>query len=90
MLSDHLKITLDTEAQWADVNNDGLPDLVVLSASHPFIEAKKTVQPRLYINKGNYQFEYKAFPQVNKLCYQKYLVYDFNGDGRKTCFLAAA
>jgi hypothetical protein len=79
----------DTEAQWVDVNNDGLPDLIVLSASHPFLEAEKIVQPRLYINKGNYKFEYKALPVLNALV-SKILVYDFDGDGLKTCFLAAA
>jgi hypothetical protein len=79
----------DTEAQWIDVNNDGLPDLVVLSASHPFIEAEKTVQPRLYINKGNFKFEYKALPQLNKQL-SKILVYDFNGDGLTDLFFSSS
>lgn len=79
----------DTEAQWVDVNNDGLPDLIVLSASHPFVEAEKTVQPRLYINKGNYKFEYKALPVVGALT-SKILVYDFNGDGLKDLFFSSS
>jgi hypothetical protein len=79
----------DTEAQWVDVNNDGLPDLVVLSATHPFMEAKKTVQPRLYINKGNYKFEYKALPVVSTLT-SKILAYDFNGDGLKDLFFSSS
>jgi len=79
----------DTEAQWVDVNNDGLPDLVVLSASHPFFEAQKTVQPRLYINKGNYKFEYKALPFMGALT-SKILAYDFDGDGLKDLFLSSS
>jgi len=78
----------DTEAQWIDVNKDGLPDLVVLTANHPFLESEKRLPARLYINKGNYQFEYKALP---KLDYQpaKLFVYDFNGDGVKDLFLVS-
>ncbi|MBD1387777.1 VCBS repeat-containing protein [Mucilaginibacter rigui] len=79
----------DTEAQWVDVNNDGLPDLVVLSASHPFIEAGKITQLRLYINKGNYKFEYKALPVVGTLT-SKILVYDFDGDGLKDLFFSSS
>jgi hypothetical protein len=79
----------DTEAQWVDVNNDGLPDLVVLSASHPFLEAEKIVQPRLYINKGNYKFEYKALPFVGTLT-SKILAYDFDGDGLKDLFFSSS
>jgi hypothetical protein len=78
----------DTEAQWADVNSDGLPDLIVLSANHPFIEVAKRMQPRLYINKGNFQFEYKALPKVANLV-SKIFFYDFDGDGIKDIFLSA-
>ncbi|MFD0764103.1 FG-GAP repeat domain-containing protein [Mucilaginibacter lutimaris] len=77
----------DNEAQWVDVNNDGLPDLVVLSASHPFISAGEIAQPRLYINKGNYKFEHKALPKINSLV-SKILAYDFDGDGNKDLFLS--
>jgi hypothetical protein len=79
----------DTEAQWVDINNDGLPDLIVLSASHPFLEAEKIVQPRLFINKGNYKFEYKALPVLNALT-SKILVYDFDGDGLKDLFFSSS
>jgi hypothetical protein len=79
----------DNEAQFADVNNDGLPDLIVLSANHPFIELDKSVQPRLYVNKGNYKFEYKMLPKVNALV-SKILAYDFNGDGLKDLYFSSS
>jgi hypothetical protein len=81
------KDTGDTGAQWADVNNDGLPDLIVLSANNPFMEPEKRMQPRLYINKGNYRFEYKALPGIKDL-FSKIFMYDFDGDGQKDIFLA--
>jgi hypothetical protein len=76
----------DTGAQWADVNNDGLPDLIVLTENHPFAEPAKRLQPRLYINKGNYKFEYKALPPIAGLV-SKIFVYDFDGDGLNDIFL---
>lgn len=79
----------DTGAQWADVNNDGLPDLIVLSANHPFLEPGKRMQTRLYLNKGNFQFEYKALPAVADLV-SKIFVYDFDSDGQKDIFLAGS
>ncbi|RZL99749.1 MAG: VCBS repeat-containing protein, partial [Pedobacter sp.] len=47
----------DLNAVWLDANSDGLQDLMVVSASHPFFEVEKRNQPRLYINKGNFKFE---------------------------------
>ncbi|MBD1394870.1 FG-GAP repeat domain-containing protein [Mucilaginibacter glaciei] len=79
----------DTGAQWVDVNNDGLPDLIVLSANHPFLEPGKRMQPRLYMNKGNFKFEYEALPVVADLV-SKIFMYDFDGDGLKDILLAGS
>ncbi|MDN3549978.1 FG-GAP repeat domain-containing protein [Mucilaginibacter aquaedulcis] len=77
---DQFKEYGDEKAIWADINKDGLPDLIVISTNHPFLEVVKRMQPRLYINKGNFKFEYKALPQ---LPYQasNIGIFDFNGDG---------
>ncbi|WP_454802278.1 FG-GAP repeat domain-containing protein [Mucilaginibacter phyllosphaerae] len=79
----------DIAAQWTDVNNDGLPDLVVINTNHPFIEMEKALQPRLYINKGNNEFEHKALPKINTLA-AHILAYDFNGDGLQDLFFTSA
>ena len=76
----------DTDAQWIDVNQDGLLDLIVSTANHPFMEDDKTMPPRLYINKGNNQFEYKALPKLPGY-YTKMFLYDFNNDGLQDVFL---
>lgn len=83
------KDTADEQAVWADVNGDGKPDLIVISANHPFIETEKLVQPRLYINKGNFQFEYQPLPKLN---YQasKITLFDFNGDGLNDILFTSA
>jgi len=70
----------DEQAVWTDVNNDGKPDLIVISSNHAFTEANKKLPPRLYINKGNFKFEYKELPKLNSLV-SKIAMFDFNGDG---------
>ncbi|MEO3403643.1 VCBS repeat-containing protein [Mucilaginibacter sp. CAU 1740] len=86
---DHDKDLGDEQALWADVNNDGKPDLIVIAANHPFLEPEKLAQPRLYINKGNLQFEYQPLPKLN---YQasKITLFDFNGDGLKDVLFTSA
>ncbi len=76
----------DTDAQWVDVNRDGLPDLIVSTANHPFMDADKTTPPRLYVNKGKNQFQYQPLPQVQGY-YTKMFLYDFNNDGLKDVLL---
>lgn len=86
---DQYKNTADEQANWVDVNNDGKPDLIVISANHPFLETEKLVQPRLYLNKGNFQFEYQPLPKLN---YQasKITLFDFNGDGLNDILFTSA
>ncbi|MGZ3756521.1 MAG: FG-GAP-like repeat-containing protein [Mucilaginibacter sp.] len=79
----------DGDAQWADVNGDGKPDLIVLSANHPFMDADKVMQPRLYINQGNNQFNLKELPKINGH-FSKMFLFDFNGDGLKDIFLTGS
>ncbi|QXV65128.1 VCBS repeat-containing protein [Mucilaginibacter sp. 21P] len=79
----------DVDAEWMDVNGDGLKDLVVLSASHPFAEVEKRNQPRLFINKGNLKFEAKALPKIAAQPSQVFN-YDFNGDGLQDMMLVSA
>lgn len=75
-----------TDAQWVDVNKDGLPDLIVSSANHPFMDVDRTTPPRLFLNKGNYRFEYQPLPAI-KGNYTKLFLYDFNNDGLQDVFL---
>ncbi|PWK79293.1 VCBS repeat protein [Mucilaginibacter oryzae] len=86
---DHDKELGDEQAIWTDVNADGKPDLIVITANHPFLEPGKLVQPRLYINKGDLQFEYQPLPKLN---YQasKITPFDFNGDGLKDLLFTSA
>ena len=70
----------DAGAQWIDVNNDGKPDLIVTSANNPFTDPAKLMPPRLYINKGNNQFEYKELPKLSDPV-TKIFTFDFNNDG---------
>ncbi|MDP9081084.1 MAG: VCBS repeat-containing protein [Bacteroidota bacterium] len=76
----------DADAKWIDANKDGKPDLLVLSSNHPFADSDKILPPRLYINKGNNQFEYKPLPQVAGR-FSKLFLFDFNGDGLMDIFL---
>jgi hypothetical protein len=79
----------DEQAMWADVDNDGKPDLMVISTNHPLLDDDKRLPPRLYINKGNFKFEYKALPKITNQT-SKIAVYDFNGDGLKDILLTGS
>jgi hypothetical protein len=81
--------TADAEAQWADFDNDGDADLLVSNAEHPFVSFEKIQPQRLFINKGNLQFEVSLLPVLKSLT-SRIALLDFNGDGLKDIFLAGA
>lgn len=72
----------DAQAEWADMNGDGRPDLIVQPLNHPFIDKDKMKLPRMYINQGNGRFTGKPIPAdipVNA----KLFLFDADGDGKK-------
>ena len=77
------KLCEDADAVFADVNQDGFPDLYVASGGyHNYAPEDAAFQDRLYINdgKGNFTKAPNALPamQVSKSCVRPQ---DFNGDG---------
>jgi hypothetical protein len=79
----------DAEAKWSDVNNDGNVDLIVQSSNHPFADRNNILQPRLYLNRGDFKFEYVPLPNIATPT-SKVFMFDFNGDGLKDIFLSGA
>jgi hypothetical protein len=78
----------DVDACWADINHDGIPDLVVASGGNEYFGNDQHLQPRIYINDGhgNLSILENAFPNifVNASCI---VPYDFNGDGNTDLFI---
>ena len=72
----------DTDAVWADVNNDGNIDLVVASGGNEFYGAEYHNTPRVYINDGKAVFNPKkdAFDSLY-LTASCITANDFNKDG---------
>lgn len=78
----------DVDALWADVNNDGSPDLVVASGGNEYYGQDEHLLPRVYLNDGNAHFTRKAdaFPGLY-YTFSCVVPYDFNGDGFIDLFL---
>ncbi|MEO6814027.1 MAG: VCBS repeat-containing protein [Ginsengibacter sp.] len=78
----------DVGACFADVNNDGFPDLVVASGGNEFYGKDVYLTPRIYLNdgKGKLHKLNNAFDSlfVNASCV---VPYDFNGDGNIDLFI---
>ena len=78
----------DIDAQFADLNNDGFEDLIVVSGGNEFIKGKP-LEPRLYWNRnGQFHFDEGAFnnQQMNA---SSVTVHDFNKDGFQDIFISA-
>jgi enediyne biosynthesis protein E4 len=78
----------DVGACWADVNNDGNPDLVVASGGNEFYGNDFHNEPRVYVNdgRGNLSRLQNAFKGIN-LTASCVIPYDFNGDGYVDLFI---
>jgi hypothetical protein len=80
----------DTDATWADVNNDGNVDLIVASGGNEFFGPDEHLKPRVYLNNGKAVFTKlaDAFDSVYATA-SCIIPYDFNGDGAVDLFIGA-
>ena len=85
------RILEDVSALFVDVNNDDLPDLIVLSGGNEFAPGSSTYQDRLYINLGNNQFEFSkdALPDQFESGAVVTSI-DFDRDGDRDLFIGNA
>ncbi len=80
--------TEDTACAWADINNDGLADLIVAGGGQQFSGSDTRLKPRLYLNKGNEIFARsdKALPEIFADA-SVLRITDFNQDNLPDIFL---
>src|SRR5690606_24258038 len=50
----------DVDATWTDVNNDGNPDLIVISGGNEYFNNDRHLLPRIYLNDGKANLTLKA------------------------------
>ncbi len=78
----------DVDACWADVNNDGNPDLIIASGGNEFYGPDEHLTPRVYLGDGKNMLRRRdnAFDSlyVNASCV---VPCDFNGDGYIDLFI---
>jgi hypothetical protein len=81
--------TEDVDANWVDMNQDGIPDLIVASGGNEFFGPDPHLQPRLYLNdgKGILRKEANAFNNIFINASSAAPV-DFNGDGSMDVFIS--
>jgi hypothetical protein len=79
----------DTDAIWADVNNDSFSDLIIASGGNEFYGNSEYLLPRVYVNdgKGNLTRLPDAFGKNVLLTASCVAPYDFNGDGFVDLFI---
>jgi hypothetical protein len=77
------------DAQWADLNNDTYPDLVIASGGNEYYGEDPHLQPLLYLNDGTGRLLKKAdaFGAVY-VTQSRVAVHDFSGDGIPDLFIA--
>lgn len=78
-----------TDAQWADLNGDTFPDLIIATGGNEYYGNDPHLQPLLYLNDGTGRLTKKenAFGHVYAT-QSKVLVHDFSGDGKPDLFIA--
>ncbi|MFN4007750.1 MAG: VCBS repeat-containing protein [Chitinophagaceae bacterium] len=80
----------DVAATFADINNDGSPDLLIASGGNEFYGNDEHNQPRLYLNdgKGNFSKQPNAFNGIFATA-SCIVTADFNSDGWLDVFIGA-
>lgn len=79
----------DVDGSLVDINNDGLEDLIIVSAGNEYALNSKWNKPRVYKNLGNFEFE-KCLDCLKgeiKHTATKVLVDDINADGYEDVIL---
>lgn len=78
----------ETDATFFDANNDGFPDLLVVSGGNESLNGDSSLKDHLYINdgKGNFKENINAIPALltNKSCVS---IADVNHDGNEDIFI---
>jgi hypothetical protein len=78
----------DVDACWADINNDGNPDLIVASGGNEFYGNDIHNTPRVYLNDGKAHLTKLENAFTNLFLTASCVVpYDFNGDGYIDLFI---
>ncbi|MFZ1749869.1 MAG: FG-GAP-like repeat-containing protein, partial [Saprospiraceae bacterium] len=80
----------DTDATFADLNNDGFTDLIVASGGNEFSGNSEFLLPRVYMNdgKGNFLKNTSSIQNVYTTA-SCVLAYDFSGDGYADLFIGS-
>lgn len=79
----------ETDAVWADVNNDQFADLVIADGGNEYYGNSEYLMPRIFLNdgKGNFTKFSEAFDKNIQLTASCVVPYDFTGDGFVDLFI---